>query len=79
MRKFERENLDPETVKKIDAYNKQYSREKYDKFQLTMPKGTKDVYKEYAEKQGLSLNKFILMAVDSWIEQHDSAEVYKIK
>lgn len=79
MRKTDRETLDPEKVKQIDAYNNEYTRKNKDRFYLVMPKGKKGYYNQYAEEQGLSLTQFILMAVDSWIEQHDSTEVYKIK
>ena len=70
MRKDERKKYKTDTVKKIDEYNKQYERDKYDKFQLVMPKGDKARYKRIATRQGLSMNKFFLMTADDWIERN---------
>ena len=45
------------------AYNNQYNAEKYDRYSLMLPKGTKEQYKAHAEAHGESLNSFIRRAM----------------
>lgn len=45
------------------AVNK-YVREKYDRINVTMPKGKKETIQAYAESQGKSINGFINDAID---------------
>ena len=47
-----------------------YVREKYDLYQVKMPKGRKDEIKAHAEMQGQSVNSFIIAAIDEKME-HD--------
>lgn len=42
-----------------------YLKEKTDSIQIRTPKGTKDIWKAAAEKQGVSLQQFIINAVDA--------------
>jgi len=48
-----------------------YLKEKTDSIQIRTPKGTKERWREAAEKQGVSLNQFIADAVE---EKIDSAK-----
>ena len=41
------------------AYQNQYNREKYDRVNLTMPKGQKEVVRQKAKKRGQSVNEYI--------------------
>ena len=41
------------------AVKNRYINKAYDRINLTVPKGQKDVIKEYAEKQGKSVNGYI--------------------
>ena len=41
------------------AYQNQYNREKYDRVNLTMPKGQKEVVRQQAKKRGQSVNEYI--------------------
>ena len=50
------------------AVNK-YMREKYDRVNLTMPKGKKERITEHVKKQDESLNGFINRAIDETMER----------
>ena len=50
-----------------------YVKEKYDRLELTMPKGKKAEIKAHAESQGESVNGFVNRAIDEAIER-DQAE-----
>ena len=41
----------------------------YDRVNLTMPKGKKDIIQSHAEAQGESVNHFINRAIDNQIQQ----------
>lgn len=41
------------------AYQNQYNREKYDRVNLTMPKGQKEIVRQQAKKRGQSVNEYI--------------------
>lgn len=43
-------------------------KERYDRIQIVVPKGRKDLLKDYAEKQGESLNSFINRAIETQIK-----------
>ena len=47
---------------RIDYVN-DYTRQNYDRFSLTAPKGRKDEIKKAARAAGMSLNEYILTAV----------------
>ena len=46
-----------------------YIREKYDRQELTMPKGKKALVKAHAEKMGESVNTFVNRAIDEQMER----------
>ena len=41
------------------AYKNQFILEKYDRINLTVPKGHKDIIKEHAARMGKSVNEYI--------------------
>ena len=45
--------------KKQFEYQNRYIAEKYDRFTMMFPAGKKDIYREYAKSQGMSLNALI--------------------
>ena len=47
-----------------------YLSEKTDDIRLRVPKGTKDVWKEYAESRGISMTKFVTDLVNEYIRDH---------
>lgn len=50
--------------------SQKYQKEKYERINLAIPKGTKDYYTKESKKQGYtSLNKFIKDAIDEKIER----------
>lgn len=53
------------------AKNK-YNEKTYDRIPLVVKKGTKDIWKSEAERQGLSLNAFICNTVSQYIEQYEN-------
>jgi len=56
--------------KYTDAQKKasiKYLQEKTDSIQIRTPKGTKDRWKDFAEKRGISLNKFIVETIEKEI------------
>ena len=46
-----------------------YVKEKYDRLELTMPKGKKAEIKAHAESQGESVNAFVNRAIDEAMER----------
>lgn len=54
------------------AVNK-YMRENYDRINLTMPKGQKELVKAHAEAHSESLNGFINRAITETMERDNSA------
>ena len=56
------------------AYKNQFNAEKYDRYSLMLPKGTKETYKAHAEARGEKLNSFIQRAIRETIER-DMQEV----
>lgn len=44
-------------------YKSDFTKEHYDRFLITLPKGEKDVIKAYATEHGLSLNAFVAAAI----------------
>lgn len=47
-----------------------YMAEKTDLIRLRVPKGTKDVWKEYAESRGVSMTMFVTDLVNEYIRDH---------
>ena len=43
-----------------------YLAEKTESIQLRVPKGTKDIWKEKADRSGLSLNRLVMMLMDEY-------------
>lgn len=46
-------------------YDKKYHKENYDRLNIVIKKGKKDIYKKQAELEGLSLNKWITQLLDN--------------
>ncbi len=55
------------------AVNK-YMSENYDRINLTVPKGQKDMIKAHAEARGESVNGFIGRAISETIDRDNGAE-----
>lgn len=51
------------------AYKNKFISEKYDRVNLTIPKGKKDELQKHAEKNNESLNGFINRAINEAIER----------
>lgn len=49
----------PKVSKKQQAHVNKYINKAYDRINLTVPKGQKDIIKEYAESKGKSVNGYI--------------------
>ena len=54
------------------AVNK-YMKENYDRVNLTMPKGKKDVVQDHATQRGESVNAFINRAINETMERDQEA------
>ena len=54
-------------------YKNQFIAENYDRVNLTVPKGKKDVIKAHAEQRGEKVNTFINRAIDETMAR-DAAE-----
>jgi len=55
--------------KEAFKYINEYQKEKYDRITVLVDKGKKDVYKEAAENEGLSLSAFVMKCVDEKINK----------
>lgn len=56
------------------AVKNRYNAKKYDRINLTTPKGKKDLIAAYAERRGESVNGFINRAIDETMERENSSE-----
>ena len=50
-----------------------YNKKAYDRIEIFVRKGRKQVIKEFAQKQGLSTNKFINQAIDKAMNEKEDA------
>ena len=51
-----------------------YVKANYDRIELTVPKGQKDIIKAHAEAQGESVNGFINRAIDEAMERDNNGD-----
>ena len=56
------------------AYNNKFISEAYDRINLTVKKGKKDIIKEHAAAQGESVNEYIGRAIDERMERDGEGE-----
>ena len=54
--------------KTSSAVKNRYNKKAYDRINLTVPKGQKEVIKAHAESKGESVNGFIQRAIDTTME-----------
>ncbi len=71
---------------KSTDYKRQFNAEKYDRIYLTVPKGQKEMLKEFAKNQivpeypnGESLNEFIIIAINERIERLELDLLFRSK
>lgn len=57
-----------ETEKGVE-YRNEYSRNKYDRFSVMLPKGKKSEYMQLATEQGQSLNAVINQLLKEWAQK----------
>ena len=55
-------------------YKRRLTAEKYDRIEITVPKGKKDEIKAHAETKGESVNGFINRAIDETVERDGEKE-----
>lgn len=68
------DDLKAKVPKNQQAAVNRYITKHYDRLNLTVPKGDREFYKEYAEKHGMSLNQLFVTAVKKYIELSDNLE-----
>ena len=61
--------MDKELTPNTTDYKKAFNKENYDRVILSIPKGEKEVIKEFAKAQGKSLNKFVYEAIREKMER----------
>ena len=64
--------MSPASKTQQKAVNK-YMKSNYDRFNLVMPKGKKDIIQAHAAQQGESVNAYINRAIDEAMQRDDSA------
>ena len=64
--------MSPASKAQQKAVNK-YMKSNYDRVNLVMPKGKKDVIQAHASQQGESVNAYINRAIDEAMQRDDSA------
>ena len=65
--------MSPASKAQQKAVNK-YMKENYDRVNLTLPKGKKEILQAHAESQGESVNGFINRAIDETMERDKKQE-----
>lgn len=68
------DDLKAKVPKNQQAAVNRYITKHYDRLNLTVPKGDREFYKEYAEKHGMSLNQLFVTAVKKYIELSEISE-----
>lgn len=58
-------------AKKTTDYKRQFNDDNYDRIYVSAPKGKKEEYKAFAEKQGVSLNGLIVELLDRAMADKD--------
>lgn len=58
------------TKQRAVEYANDYIKEKYDRVNLTIPKGKKELYTKYAKANGISLNAFINQLLEEYVLNH---------
>jgi len=61
------------------ASKNKYNAKAYDRIELVVPKGKKDILKAHVEGREKSVNKFINEAIDEKIERDDASEAQTSK
>lgn len=51
-------------IKNSVALKNDYNRERYDRLNLMVPKGKREILKNRAKSMGMSLNKYFMVAVE---------------
>ena len=64
--------MSPASKAQQKAVNK-YMKSNYDRVNLVMPKGKKDIIQAHAVQQGESVNAYINRAIDEAMQRDDSA------
>ncbi len=64
--------MSPASKVQQKAVNK-YMKSNYDRVNLVMPKGKKDIIQAHAAQQGESVNAYINRAIDEAMQRDDSA------
>ena len=64
--------MSPASKAQQKAVNK-YMKSNYDRVNLVMPKGKKDVIQAHAAQQGESVNAYVNRAIDEAMQRDDSA------
>lgn len=64
----------PDISKKQQACVNRYIAKSYDRVNLTLPKGQKDVIRAHAESRGESVNAFIQRAIAEAMERDNKTE-----
>ena len=64
--------MSPASKAQQKAVNK-YMKRNYDRVNLVMPKGKKDIIQAHAAQQGESVNAYINRAIDEAMQRDDSA------
>lgn len=59
----------PKVSKKQQGHVNKYIAKAYDRINLTIPKGEKDIIKDHAESMGESVNAFINRAIGETMER----------
>ena len=52
--------------------NRKYNEKAYDRVALNVPKGHKETIRSFAEQKGMSLNAFIVMAIQEKMNKKDA-------
>lgn len=52
-----------------NSYVNQYKRDNYDRVSILVPKGTKEIWKNYATLHGLTLAELLRRAMDQYMEK----------
>lgn len=72
--KYCKECSEKQRKSKATAPGAEYLKGHYDYIRINVPKGERDSIKEYAQSQGLSVNKLFLIALEEYMQNHSEKQ-----
>ena len=64
--------------KEIENYQNEFNRKNYDRVNIVIQKGRKEIWQIKAKQENLSLNSFVTKIIEQYIKNMEKQKLYKI-